>query len=792
LVSDKKPRLVFFQFRYDDKLPEFLLIHKRDHVNCLSHFFDVRVIDHDCDYQQICDTYEPDLALFESGLNHPTCKRLNITNIRGNARVPRLGLHNADAFCNARSGLLSDMDHWGIETLFTITTTAAEHMPALADRIFAWPNCIDPETYRDYGAWKSIPVLFNGNTTSVYPWRHKITRLVSQRYPSLICPHPGYEPSPAATRFLFGEPYARMINASAIVPACGTVAKEVVRKHFEIPGCRACLLTERSPALEAAGFVDMENCVFADESDVLDKLEHLFKNPEDLRQITAAGYELTHSRHTQKHRDQISQWYALQTRLRSDERIVQEGPYGPLTIVCRATGRQSHHVPGGGLHLELLRDGDEALAERRYSDAQRAYVMCMNYMRWMPEPKLGLALCKLHTGDPKSALDLLNTLIMFILGGYGAVDPDPVEWAYYIIALLCLGKRKEATAAAREFPWLHHIELDRVRRLVAELDNTVATTSRSADADRQTVHRVPSRPWPAWLDGVCTMLSACGQSHLADRLRASGTLASVNDNRTDTTEDGVPRSGEDGSRAIGRSRASTVFRRRFKRRGRFAVWSRAIAHRLHSLEARFGYFLPYRLSSMKRAELYAQVRRLASQHHTRSALLLGVPDDDGITEALLAGISDAGQQPLVFGIDAGADRLRRFGKTFAGRVVCHALQDTRPDDVDQTLERFLRAIKHDHRISSWDAVIVNGSAAGGSSLLAAAMERELAGAQVVVFEGTTDSHTHEQHVHLLEDQDYESVAHNPQLRRGYAIVRRPSASRATGAKRSAGPVAARQ
>ncbi len=67
-----KPKLVFFQFRYDENVPEFLLIHKREHVKCLSEFFDVTVVHENCDYQQICEKYGPDLTLFESGLQLPT------------------------------------------------------------------------------------------------------------------------------------------------------------------------------------------------------------------------------------------------------------------------------------------------------------------------------------------------------------------------------------------------------------------------------------------------------------------------------------------------------------------------------------------------------------------------------------------------------------------------------------------------------------------------------------------------------------------------------------------------
>src|SRR4029077_8229524 len=208
----------------------------------------------------------------------------------------------------------------------------------IADNLFSWPNCIDPETYRDYGEWKSIPVLFSGNTNALYPWRQKIIRLVSERYPSLICPHTGYDPGAAAAQVLFGERYARMINASVMAPACGTVAKEVVRKHFEIPACKSCLVTEQSAALEAAGFIDMENCVFADERDVLDKIQHLFRNPVELQEITERGYQLVHARHTFRQRDQIFQWYSLQRSLQPHQIIVQSNPFGPLAVVDKSSG----------------------------------------------------------------------------------------------------------------------------------------------------------------------------------------------------------------------------------------------------------------------------------------------------------------------------------------------------------------------------------------------------------------------------------------------------------------------
>ena len=97
-TTKSKPALVFFQSRYDHRLPEFLSIHRREHVKCLSVFFDVTVIDNDCDYGQVCDLYQPDLALFEgaySGISFSLCRPIKITNVHSHPRVPKVGFHNA-------------------------------------------------------------------------------------------------------------------------------------------------------------------------------------------------------------------------------------------------------------------------------------------------------------------------------------------------------------------------------------------------------------------------------------------------------------------------------------------------------------------------------------------------------------------------------------------------------------------------------------------------------------------------------------------------------------------------
>jgi hypothetical protein len=521
--SQTKPRLIYFQNSYDNGLPEFLLTHKQEHVDCLSVFFDVTVIKHDCDYQEICDTFQPDIALFESGVNLLTCRRPKIANVRASSSIPRVGLLNADAWCETRSGSLSEMDHWGIETIFSISVTAPEHIPEIADRLFVWPNFIDPTVYRDYNEPKLIPVLLSGATAAQYPWRRRVYKLMAAQYPSLVCPHRGYLARSSFGQVLHGERYARTLNASQIAPVCGTVAREVVRKHFEIPACNTCLITERTRHIEEAGFVDMENCIFADESSILDKLEHLFKEPDQLRKITAAGHRLVHSQHTSLQRDQILQWFTLQNTLKPNEKIVQPSPFVPLKVAGRNVHRDSLPVCELGMHLQLVHQGDEQLGSGQVQAAESKYLRSLSYMHKLPEARFKLALCKLYAGHPSDASSRLFELIQYCISEYRALDPDPVEWAYYIISLICLGKMKDAEDCADEFPWLRHPELDRVRRIVQLLKSgQQAVALPAVNRGRVSIHQLPVRSELEWRNEIFAMLRACGQDSILQSLVAAG------------------------------------------------------------------------------------------------------------------------------------------------------------------------------------------------------------------------------------------------------------------------------
>jgi hypothetical protein len=513
-----KPKLVFFQFKYDPKLPAFLSLHAREHAKCLSHFFDVTVINQDCDFQQVCDRHAPDLVVFESGVPFASCRKPKIRNVISSRQIPKIGLLNADPFGEGRAGFLSDMDHWGIETFFSIATTTAQHMPELAKNLFIWPNFVDAEVYHDYGEAKTVRVLFTGNKNGLYPWRQNMIRIVSSQYPSIMCSHPGYGPLRGTQQPVTGEPYARSLNSAFFVPACGTVTREVIRKHFEVPASRSCLVTQRSEALEAAGFRDMVNCVFAEEHDVLDKLGFLFEHPKELRAVTDRGYELVHSRHTASHRDQIFQWFTLQKRLTPGSRIVQPEPFGNLEIADAENASQNYiaTIVAGSL-VSLLERGDDHFSRGMYEAAETFYLTCLSHYRFMPEAQLKIALCQLYKGNAKSALSWATKPIQFTLAEYKAPEPDPAEWAYFIISLLCLGRTREALKRAGQFSWLRHPELDRARGL-AEWICFGRMDALREEPMRRSVHRLPRYDFSEWLRRVEMMLNACGQSELVQKM----------------------------------------------------------------------------------------------------------------------------------------------------------------------------------------------------------------------------------------------------------------------------------
>ena len=510
-----KPKLIFFQYKYDAVVPEFLLTHKIEHVKCLSHFFNVVVISEDCDYQQVCEKYEPDVALFETGLQLTNVRQPAVINAKTNNQIPKIAFMNADPWGGTTSKVVSDLDRWDIKVLFSNSVTAAEHMQGIAENMFVWPNFIDPQVFRDYGLAKNIPVVLTGSVDPQYPWRYKVYNLLADNFPSLVCPHHGYSSRSGKERMLIGENYARVLNTAWFVPTCGTVAKEVVRKHLEIPGSKACLLTERSEALIAAGFVDFENCVFVDEHDVLDKVSYLFENQEKLNEIINSGFKLIHKKHSISNRDQIFQWFIIQKNLKDNYNVRQHNPYEPFRVGTYKIDNQASYIVCNGLHLQYIKEAKNLLETKNFEDAEKKFLASLNYMPNLIEARLGLTICNLFNGKPKAAISWLLPIIKETIFENDST-PDPIHWSYLIICLLCLNKRIQAFKRAKQYPFLRHPELDRIRYIIDLLNGiqTAPFSHSNHNINYRSIHQFPTKDFSQWLESLCEILNACSQNTL--------------------------------------------------------------------------------------------------------------------------------------------------------------------------------------------------------------------------------------------------------------------------------------
>ena len=329
-------------------------------------------------------------------------------------------------------------------------------------------------------------------------------------------------------QMLTGLRYAKLLNSAWFAPSCGTVAKELLRKHLEIPACRTGLVTEASPVLAHAGFVDMKNCVFATEHDVTDKLDLLFRDSERLERLLDAGQSLVMARHTIGNRNQVADWFGLFRRATGSQVIAQLNPFAPLTLAHREEPHLTLHVVSSGEHLLAVKRGNSLLRERKPAEAEAAFQIALGYFDTLDEAKLGLVMCSLLQGRREEALRQVVTLIKQNLSTHRDIDPDPAEWAVFIVCLLCNGQVRSARRRAGKYLHTSHPDLDLMRALLISASALGKSGSDGMKPRRRSRASLHLPLFDSDVDAerqLHRLLTLCGQLDLADKLTASADRA---------------------------------------------------------------------------------------------------------------------------------------------------------------------------------------------------------------------------------------------------------------------------
>jgi spore maturation protein CgeB len=77
---------------------------------------------------------------------------------------------------------------------------------------------------------------------------------------------------------------------------------QIKGRTFEIPGCGGFQLTEYVPHLERYFELEREVSVYRTTEDLIERIAYWINNPEERRDVAAAGYRRVMAEHTYDHR----------------------------------------------------------------------------------------------------------------------------------------------------------------------------------------------------------------------------------------------------------------------------------------------------------------------------------------------------------------------------------------------------------------------------------------------------------------------------------------------------------
>ncbi|MDB5687120.1 MAG: hypothetical protein JWR77_1709 [Rhizorhabdus sp.] len=492
-------------------------------VHALALHCDVETIEQDFDLVEIYDRLKPDVLLFDS-LHWGRRGRLKIANIDAFPDLPRALLLNCDPHDPMRPLTMDMLSSHRIDTIFCTGVEDLQQMNELRRlNCFVLPKFIDSDVFREYEDARSVPLTITSAhlMPTFYPWRAQVTADIQHIIPTLLYPHPGYghdESDPFAIR---DESYARTLSRSQFCIADTTKLDYVVRKHLEIPATGSILVSPPSEALDAYGFVDMENCILGPAgAELYAKISAVASNPQLYERIRSNGHSLVHARYTRQAWTHILDWFACRRSLKPGEKVQQQGVFGPFQAVPDGADIASiaafvvHDNPMG-LRLRaareaLLNGGDLGPAIAGLKDA-------MTWVTHVAEPWFMLGVIALAIGEFDNAAEWIAQRSS-VQGSQGAElglhDPCEIAWlqlhAYLTGNEELYGQMAACAAATR------HVSIRRVQWLIAGAVPVTDLCAAGLDApkpgDCPSIHWLGDEDFMSWFGLIHKVLAAREQA----------------------------------------------------------------------------------------------------------------------------------------------------------------------------------------------------------------------------------------------------------------------------------------
>jgi hypothetical protein len=226
------------------------------------------------------------------------------------------------------------------------------------------------------------------------------------------------------------------------------------------------MVAEDMPMLKEYGFIDMINCVTADENNIVEKIDYLFSDRQELKRITDAGY-----RHVkeliapQSQYNTIYEWFKLFIELKPDEKIVQTGAFA-LEVIKKNQSPQRNMKFGPDVLEEKWLEGYQALQNNDVESALNYFNEALKIIPYCPEANTGLGIILLLHSKALQAEMFFTKNIQHVTSLGGLSDfHDPIDIALIIICKICQNKQEEAQRLASYWIGTNHPALDAARFL---------------------------------------------------------------------------------------------------------------------------------------------------------------------------------------------------------------------------------------------------------------------------------------------------------------------------------------
>jgi hypothetical protein len=220
----------------------------------------------------------------------------------GKIKIPKVGL--VEDQHNTRHKKLVGIMQKHFDGIFVrYRDSFNENFPGVdKNKVYWLPHSIPPQDCYDYKLKKEIGALIVGQISGTYPLRVEMVEEFRGKSYFKQVERPKEILRPKDIKKLEAWPigcdYYKLINSSKITLTSTSSKYYSLMKFFEIPGCKSALCSNYIEELGDLGFKPGTNMIEVNSKNMVKKVEDMLKNRNKLEDITEAGYEMVHKRHT--------------------------------------------------------------------------------------------------------------------------------------------------------------------------------------------------------------------------------------------------------------------------------------------------------------------------------------------------------------------------------------------------------------------------------------------------------------------------------------------------------------